>query len=477
MPRQVLRATAFAYAMAMGPRGNEKTKMSAIDHLLDLATIPRESLPARALTLARHSLLDWMACGMAGAGEPLAGKLRSLAEAEGGAPAASVISGGRAPARMAALVNGATSHALDYDDTHFAHVGHLSVAIYPAALAVAEGTGAKGLAVMEAFLVGAEVAIRVGLALGRGHYDAGFHQTATAGAFGAAVAAGRLLGLDRVGMRVALGLCATRASGLKCQFGTMGKPYNAGVAAANGVEAAQLAMLGFSAPDDGVFGPQGFVPTHAAELDFDAASTPPVTERFLFEDNRYKFHACCHGTHAMIEALLQSRETAGILLADAASLTLKTNPRWLRVCDIKRPRTGLEVKFSYGWLAGMTLRGDATGSDRTYLDALAGEAELVAFAEQVTVDGDGSLTDMEAAGELVLRDGTRIAIYHDLAAPLDEAVLEERLSTKADAMLGARAQALRELAPRVDEAPATEIGAVLRAADARPQGSEALEAS
>ena len=111
--------------------------MLLMDQLLDLAATPSEAFSARASTLAGFSLLDWMACGLAGRREPVAEKLRALALAEGGKPVASVIGGAGAPARMAALVNGATSHALDYDDTHFAHVGHLSVAIYPAALAVA----------------------------------------------------------------------------------------------------------------------------------------------------------------------------------------------------------------------------------------------------------------------------------------------------------------------------------------------------
>ncbi|CAN0604048.1 unnamed protein product, partial [Ectocarpus sp. 12 AP-2014] len=193
---------------------------------------------------------------------------------------------GSAPARMAALVNGATSHALDYDDTHFAHVGHLSVGIYPAALAVGEEVDATADDVIAAFLVGAEGAIRVGLALGQAHYDLGFHQTATAGAFGATIAVARLLGLSDGQTRHALGLCATRASGVKAQFGTMGKPYNAGIAAANGVECAKLAVLGMTSADDGLFGPQGFVATHTPSVD--ALETGA---RFFFEDNKYKLHA------------------------------------------------------------------------------------------------------------------------------------------------------------------------------------------
>src|SRR5690606_29687183 len=130
-------------------------------------------------------------------------------------------------------------------------------------------------ALTQAFLTGAETAIRIGLVLGTVHYNLGFHQTATAGAFGAAVAAGRLLGLDSGQMRNAIGLCATRASGLKSQFGTMGKPYNAGVAAANGVEAARLASLGMNSADDGLMGLQGFVPTHTPSTAYDEGRSVP----------------------------------------------------------------------------------------------------------------------------------------------------------------------------------------------------------
>ena len=93
--------------------------MSLTDKLVDLGQTPSVDLPPRAAALARFSLLDWVVCGRKGIDEPLAGKLRKLAKREGGTPSASTFGGDRAPARMAALVNGATSHALDFDDTHF----------------------------------------------------------------------------------------------------------------------------------------------------------------------------------------------------------------------------------------------------------------------------------------------------------------------------------------------------------------------
>ncbi len=322
--------------------------MSLTDQIVDLAHLPANQIPEGARAKAQLSLLDWMVCGWAGRDEPLSGKLRDLAALEGGRPVAHVFGGApgamQVPARMAALVNGAVSHALDYDDTHFAHVGHLSVGIYPAALAVAEELDASQAQLVEAFVIGAEAAIRIGVALGAAHYNRGFHQTATAGAFGATVAAARLYGLDADQTRAAIGLCATRASGLRSQFGTMGKPYNAGIAASTGVECAQLARLGMTSALDGLTGPQGFLDTHSDATHVGDAFDLPPAQGFLFDDNKYKFHACCHGTHAMIEGLLAVRP-AGLTLDDVAGVTLLTSPRWLSVCDKKAPTTGLEVKF------------------------------------------------------------------------------------------------------------------------------------
>ena len=413
----------------------------------------RHEMPAEAREFARLSLLDWMACGMAGASEPVAIALRKVLSAEGGHPVAAVFGGRALPARAAALANGTASHALDYDDTHFAHVGHLSVAIYPAALAAGEEVGATTAEVIDAFVAGAEAAIRIGLHLGRGHYDRGFHQTATSGAFGATVAAGRLLRLSEGEMRAAIGLCSTRASGLKNQFGTMGKPLNAGFAAANGIECARLARAGLTSADDGIDGPQGFIATHAD------APSPAVGDeaRFLLPDLRFKLHACCHGTHAMIDAL---RPLAG---REVREVKVRTHPRWLSVCDVRAPRTGLEVKFSYVWLAAMVLRGVPTASVAIYTDALAADPDLAAVATRVRVAGDPALEDTQAALEAVLADGERVALNHDLAAPLATAALASGLRAKAEALVGGRLGVFWDDLAALPGRPARDIGACIGA--------------
>lgn len=434
--------------------------MTFIEDLVELSQTPSEKLPVSAVQKARLSLLDWMVCGWAGKDEPLAHKLRILAENEGGKGIASVFGGGKAPARMAALVNGSVSHALDYDDTHFAHIGHLSVGIFPAALAVAEETGASAKSMIEAFLVGAESAIRIGVALGAFHYNRGYHQTATAGAFGATVAAGRLYGLSAQEMRYALGLCATRASGLRSQFGTMGKPYNAGISASNGVECAQLAALGFTSAEDGLLGPQGFIATHTDEVGIESAWTPPPSEAFLFDDNKYKLHACCHGTHAMIEAL-RGAHLSKVKLQDVVAISVLTNPRWLTVCDKKTPGTGLEVKFSYAWLAGMTLRGDKTGDDRAYTDALAADVQLQEFAQRVTVEGDANVTDLQAQVTVTLKDGQSIKVNYDLNAPQSNILLKGRLTTKAVSAIGDKGQAIWDILGQLDTIDARDIAKMI----------------
>ena len=249
----------------------------------------------------------------------------------------------------------------------------------------------------------------------------------------ATVAAGRLMGLTRDQMRAALGLCSTRAGGLRNQFGTMGKPYNAGMAASTGVEVAMLAHAGFTAPDDGIEGPKGFVDTHCDDADMAAGWLDP--DRWLFEDVKYKLHACCHGLHAMIEGL----GALGLRADQVSAVHLRTNPRWLTVCDIKQPRSGLEVKFSYGWLAAMVLSGVATGSDRSFTDAAACDPALAQVAARIHVQGDAALTDMQVAGQVVLQGGETRDFAYDLAAPTSMDRLRVALQAKAQELLGAKA--------------------------------------
>ena len=386
--------------------------MSIETQLADFAVNSEPSPDA--LEMMRLSLMDWAVCCIAGREEPLAVILRDKGLSEGGKAEASVIGGDKLPAPRAAMINGAVSHALDYDDTHFAHIGHTSVGVIPAALAVAERVGASFDDFLTACLIGSEGAVRVGVQLGRDHYQVGYHQTATAGAFGACLAALRLLGADQAQAIAGIGLVSSKAAGLKAQFGTMAKPLNAGLAAEAGVEAALWAMAGMTSTEQRL---QAFGVTHHGDADAAAFDGLGGTWRML--EVSHKFHACCHGLHAMLEALSE----VSVDPADVVSVEITTHPRWMTVCNKPAPHTGLEAKFSYAQTAAMALVGGDTSAIAAFSDMVAQRSDLVALRDVVSVVTAESLTEMQARVRITLRDGAVLDAAHDLAALM---ALEER---------------------------------------------------
>ncbi len=383
-------------------------------------------VPEAAAAMMRLSLFDWAACGIAGAAEPeFAGFKRAQMVEDG---PAHVFGGGATGAATAALVNGTLSHALDYDDTHFAHIGHPSVAVLPCVMALAQTLETPLTDAVDAATVGVEASILVGLWLGRDHYQVGYHQTATAGAFGATLAAARLMQLDKDQIRHALGLCASMASGIKAQFGTMAKPLNAGLAARTGVEAALWAQAGMTASADGLAGPLGFGPTHHGA----AAEVRLPRKEWQISSISHKFHACCHGLHAMLEAL----QGVDIDPARIEAIRIRTHPRWMSVCNIAAPDTGLGVKFSYAQTAAMTLLGHPTGSIAAFSDALARDPEIMALRARVEVTEDDSLSETQSQVALVLTSGEVRRHRHDLMAPMTLEARSDKLRTKAQALLG-----------------------------------------
>jgi len=393
-------------------------------------------VPQDTRDVLRLSLLDWVSVASAGVEEPVSVAVRDMVLAEGGVGRSYVFgTEARMPARAAALSNGTTSHALDYDDTHFLHIGHPSVAVFPATLAVAEQVGATGQEFLEAALVAFESSCRIGAWLGRDHYEAGFHMTATAGCFGATLGVARLLGLDQVQMRAAIGLASTRASGLKAQFGSMGKPYNAGMAAAGGVEAALLAAGGMTSDRDGL---ASFAAGHAG-ADVQGAFDG-LGQVFVTEAVSHKFHACCHGIHATLEALALIEVEA----SEVTAVTVTVHPRWLKVCNKPAPDTGLEAKFSYRMCVAMALAGVDTGALSSYSDANCADEVLCGLRDLVRVEGDADLADGAARVVVSCGDEKARTAGFDLDQPMPIEQRSERIIAKSGSLIGAGAQTVRQ---------------------------------
>src|SRR5688572_14828359 len=171
--------------------------------------IETDELPADVREIARQCVLDWIGVALGGSGDHLTRILLEEAVSDGGKPAATVVGhAARVSISQAALVNGTSSHVLDYDDVNLSLNGHPSAAILPALLALAESRRASGNDLIEAFVAGYEIACRVGLLVAPGHYARGYHATCTVGALGAAAACARLLELDAERAAHAIGIAA-----------------------------------------------------------------------------------------------------------------------------------------------------------------------------------------------------------------------------------------------------------------------------
>jgi len=412
------------------------------------------SLPPAVAEAASRSMTDWLGTAIRGATEPLAGALATVVGAAGGEPQATVV--GRAlctSALFACLANGAQSHALDFDDTHLPSIVHGSAPVAPVVLALGEWRHASGAEALAAFVAGFEVETRIGRVLGRALADRGWHVTGVLGHFGAAAAAGKLLGLDAGRLAQALGIAGTQAAGLEQSFGTMSKPLHPGKAAMNGLLAALLAREGFTGSTAMLDGPHGLPATFLGVTDL----TPAVEDlgkRFEILENSTKAYAACHLTHATIDAARAIRARVALTPEAVEAVRCHVHPLVLKVANQVAPRTGLEAKFSVAFCAATGLvRGEA--GEGEFTERSVQDAAVARVMARVTPEPDVSLGVGAARMTVRLADGRvleeRVAAARGTAEnPLTREELEAKFRRLAEVVLPAErvarlTAALREL--------------------------------
>ena len=429
-----------------------------------------DDLPGDIRTIARHCVLDTLAVAIAGAGTPLVGMLEAELVDQGGAGTAGVI--GRdltLPALSAALLNGTAGHALDYDDVTLTLPGHVSVAVLPAVLALAEERGASGAELVAAFVAGYETACRIGVLVAPGHDDGlGFHATGTIGTFGAAMGCAHLLGLDAERSAHALGIAATEAAGLKAMFGTPCKPLHAGRAAYNGLLAARLAARGFTSRPDALECAQGFAATHGPDFYPEAALAEPEGGWHL-RGNLFKDHAACFSTHAPIEAARRLRLGHALTADRIDAVTVQVDESCDRACNIAAPRTAMEARFRLRLAVAMALAGLDTGRLDTWSDAACNEPILLRLRDRTRIEFQRGWPISRAEVAVHLADGTVFSAEHDSGTPATDLAeqgrrLELKFSGLVTPVLGRRkmtalGQAIAELETLGSLAPIAEAWA------------------
>jgi 2-methylcitrate dehydratase PrpD len=382
---------------------SEPARTPVADALVDFVlSLDLGAMPDAVAEAAGCCLTDWVGVALRGSTEPLAEALDAVLAAAGGEPQATVLGRGRrTSALLAALANGAQSHALDFDDTHLPSIVHGSAPVAPAVLALAEWRRCPGSLALAAFVAGFEVETRIGRVIGPRLADRGWHVTAVLGHFGAAAAAGKLLGLDAAQLSRALGIAGTQAAGLEQSFGTMCKPLHPGKAAMNGILAALLAREGFTGPTGMLDEPRGLAGTFLGAPDLTPA-LEDLGKRWEILGNSTKLYAACHLLHATIDAGRAIRQRAAPAAESIAEVECHVHPLALKVAAIPAPRSGLEAKFSAAYCAALALtRGDAAESEFVAPP----DPGLAGLAGRIRPVADPALGIAEARMRVRLRDG------------------------------------------------------------------------
>jgi len=335
-----------------------------------------DNIPAEAVRTAKDAIMDGLGVTLAGSTEPGSEIMAQYVKELGGAAQAGVIgSGSKVPAPSAALANGTMAHALDYDDVLTLMSGHPTVPVLPVVLALGEMCHSSGKDVLAAYIIGVEVEGRIGSGIGRRHYAVGWHSTATLGSLGAAAAAAKLLGLGVAETRMALGIAASEAGGLRQNFGTMTKPFHAGNAAKNGIVAAMLAQKGFTADESILETPAGFCAVLGGEGEYDLARmTGNLGNPFAVVEPGLdmKPYPCCRITHRCIDAILHIIEEHHPQAEEVTEVECKTSAFSPQVLIHHRPKTALEGKFSMEYCMARAL--------------LDGKIKLAQFSEEKVLE-------------------------------------------------------------------------------------------
>ncbi len=395
--------------------------------------------PASVEHEAHRTFFNWLGCAIGAARHEAANAALAAVQMLDPSPQASVL--GRAEKvdiASAALLNGITSHTFDFDDTHLKTIIHPAGPVASAIVALAEHNGATGRDVIDALVLGIDVACRVGNVMYPEHYDRGWHITGSTGILGAAAGCARLLKLDERKSAMALGIAASQPIGLREQFGTMAKPFHPGAAARAGLMSALLASRGFTASARALEAPRGFVQVVSDKRAWNEA-TDELGKRFEISFNTYKPFACGIVIHPSIDACVQLR-AKGIAADHVERIDLRVHSLVLELTGKKAPKDGLEGKFSvyHGCAVGL-IHGRA--GEPEFSDAMVNDPQVVAIRDKVHAVVDDSIHEDAVLATAVLHDGSRVEVRVDHAIgslhnPLSDAQLEAKFDALVSPVLG-----------------------------------------
>jgi 2-methylcitrate dehydratase PrpD len=312
-----------------------------------------EDIPTPAVNLAKLCLLDAVGCAIYGTTRPLGKIFASLVDELGGKPVARVLGTKiETNAVNAAMANGTLGHSEDFDDFTG---GHQAVLLMPVVLALGEEHHLSGKQALLSYAVGFDITLNTTHAMGEDHYGRGWHNTSSIGTLGSTAAAAKMLSLDEMQTRMALGIGATQASGLRANFGTMTKPFHPGNSCRAGVLAAKMAQKGYEANPDVMEHRFGYAAVYGQEMmhlsDIPRHLGNPWalmgSGKEVANGIAIKVWPCCGGTHGANTAITRLLKKHPIKAGDVASVDIvTTHEPSCMAPNLRWPKSGLQGKFS-----------------------------------------------------------------------------------------------------------------------------------
>ena len=387
-------------------------------------------LPPAVCKEAARTLLNWAGCTVGGSHhETVDIAVSALAPFSGPAQASILGRKERFDILHAALINGISSHVLDYDDTHARNIIHPAGPVISAILALSEHRPVAGSDFVNALVAGVDVECRIGNAVYPQHYDTGWHITGTAGVFGAAAAAGKLLGLSEQQMLWALGLASTQPVGLQEMFGTMTKSFHPGRAAQNGLTAALLASRNFTSSEQSLEAKYGWANVVSTAHDY-SHITNTLGKTYEISVNTYKPFACGVVMHPTIDGCIQLRNEHKLTADTIDSVELKVHPLVMQLTSKKLPQTGLEGKFSIYHAASVALIEGGGGIDQ-FSDRAVHDRTVTSLRDRVSTIVDSTLHEDQVRIVVATKDGRRLEKFVEHAVgSVDHPMSDRDLETK-----------------------------------------------
>ncbi len=402
-------------------------------------------IPEDVVKLARGFILDGLGVALAGSTDECSRIVQRQIRAAGGRKEANILGTGlAAPEAKAALANGVSGHAMDYDDTQlstskdavYGLLTHPTTPVLAAALALCERENIGGETFLLAYVLGVEVECRIADAIHPRHYQSGFHSTATMGGLGAAMTAGKLLRLKEEALRRTLGIAASMASGLRENFGTMTKPLHAGRAAENGVNAAHLARDGFTAADNILEAPRGFFNAMAGGFDAHKISGRLGNPYFMkapgISIKPYPSGSLSHPAQDLILDLVRKHDLAPAVIE---RIEVGTNSNVPNALIYPMPKNALEGKFSIPFCMAIAVLERKAGVAQ-FQDRKVRDRRVIDLMKRVTLYVDEELEKLgydqvRSRVRVTLKDGRVIEGRCDVARGLPEMPMSwEELAAK-----------------------------------------------